>query len=457
MDLDYDRPMYLEFFNLRQLPFRLTADPRFHYEPAERTDAKRHLLAALTEDSSPEGDGCVLVSGDAGVGKTILVHDVLNRLDGRFVVIRIGQPEISVAELHEAITWELERDAPASHGNGRNADLDAHLTIQTALGRTVVLAMDNGEAMSENLLDEVLRLPRHSRATRRGLRVILAARPSIAATLHKARFADAQKQPGLRIRLVPLTADETRGYIDHRLRVAGHPDAGIFAEDTVPEIQRFTGGVPRLINTLADAALMAAFNRNHKVVTAFEIRGAAKELQWVEFDARADRIEAPAAAIEESSTGHIRIEHDNTVLAEFDLAPGKITLGRSSNNDVCVDSRYVSRNHCRIVTTAQYSVIEDLQSQNGLMVASRRVSVHRLRHGDRVQMGEHFLVYSREPLSRPKADVFPLNVPSGSNATDTGQTGLILSMAAVAPKADNPSKADEAARKEGVGSEPPSS
>src|SRR5277367_5714264 len=108
--------MYLDFFNLQKLPFRLTADPRFHYETAERADAKRHMLAALVEDVSPEGDGCVLVSGDAGVGKTILVHDVLSHLDNRFVVIRIGQPEISVSELHDAVIWELERDAPASYG-----------------------------------------------------------------------------------------------------------------------------------------------------------------------------------------------------------------------------------------------------------------------------------------------------------------------------------------------------
>jgi general secretion pathway protein A len=457
--LDYDPFMYLEFFNLQNLPFRLTADPRFHYETAERADAKRHMLAALLEDASPEGDGCVLVSGDAGVGKTILVHDVLSHLDSRFVVIRIGQPEISVSELHDAVIWELERDAPASYGTGRNTDLDAHLTIQTALGRTVVLAMDNGEALAEDVLDELLRMPQRSRATRRGLRVILAGRTSMLATLRKPRYADPQKQPGLRINLVPFTADETRGYVDHRLRIAGHPGGGTFAEDTVLEMQRFTGGVPRLINTLADAALMAAFNRNHKVVTAFEIRGGAKELQWVEFDARADRAEIPSSAIEELLTGHIRIEHQNTVAAEFDLPLGKITLGRSANNDVCIESRYVSRNHCRIVTTAQYSVIEDLQSQNGLMVASRRVSVHRLHHGDRIQMGEHYLIYTREPLpGLPKTDVFPLSVSAGSKASDTGQTGLILSVPAViegaGPREEGVPKEGDVPKEEDVGSGP---
>jgi pSer/pThr/pTyr-binding forkhead associated (FHA) protein len=187
--------------------------------------------------------------------------------------------------------------------------------------------------------------------------------------------------------------------------------------------------MPRLINTLADASLMAAFNRNHDTVTAIDIRGAAKQLQWVEYDARADRVESPSDAVDEASIGHIRIEHANSVVAEFDLPVGKISLGRSPNNDVTIDSRYVSRNHCRLVTSAQYSVIEDLQSQNGIVVGARRVSVHRLLHGDRVQMGEHTLTYTRVPLRTERdASVLPLSLVSSSGVPDTGQTGLIPSV-----------------------------
>ena len=131
---------------------------------------------------------------------------------------------------------------------------------------------------------------------------------------------------------------------------------------------------------------------------------------------------------DEPLAGHIRIEHDNVVIAEFDLPVGKISLGRAANNDVRIDSRYVSRNHCQIVTTAQHSVIEDLQSQNGLTVASRRVSVHRLQHGDRVKMGMHTLTYTRPRLfDSAEKYSFPLSLPSASGAPDTDQTGVILS------------------------------
>jgi pSer/pThr/pTyr-binding forkhead associated (FHA) protein len=83
-----------------------------------------------------------------------------------------------------------------------------------------------------------------------------------------------------------------------------------------------------------------------------------------------------------------------------------------------------------VVTTAHYSVIEDLQSQNGLIVASRRVSVHRLQHGDRVHLGEHTLIYTRStPAAQLKAAAFPVRPRSPSGACETGQTGVIASLA----------------------------
>jgi len=418
--------MYLDFFKLKQLPFRMTADPRFHFENAQRADAKKHLLAALNGHAAEAG--CMLVAGEAGIGKTILVQDALGQLQNKFSVVQIRQLEISVAEFHEAIVTELEAGLPASRGQGTGAKLNASLDRQAGLGRRVVLFLDNGEVLTEELLDEILRMPWRSEAAQRSLRVVLAARPSLGNVLRKPRFEGRPSRLGLHIELELLTAVESQSYIEHRLAVAGRAGGDIFGADALSEIQRFTGGVPRLINTLADAALMAAFNRDHNSVSAFEIRGAAKQLQWVEYDARADRNEHPAVDAVEGSIGHIRIEHENAVVAEFDLPLGRISLGRSPNNDVRIDSRFVSRNHCRVVTTAHYSVIEDLQSQNGLTVGPLRVSVHRLQHGDRVQMGEHILAYTRLPVrGRLNSSALPLRLGAPSGASDTGQTGVIAS------------------------------
>jgi type II secretory pathway predicted ATPase ExeA len=416
-EFDYHSMMYLEFFKLKQLPFRLTADVRFHYKETQRAAAVNKLLSFALGAPSGDSGGCVLVSGDAGVGKTILVHEVLSQLPETHVIVQIRQPEISIAEFHQAIAAEL--------GNGET--LHACLAAQAALGRHVILSLDNGELMTQALLDEIFRLGARDGTVPGSLRIVLAARSAPESGLGGPNTDHQAMSPALSIKLLPLSVDDMRGYIEHRLRIAGRKGAAIFSADALAEMQRFTGGMPRLINMLADAALIAAFNRSHDTITAVEVRAAASQLQWVEFDVQASGGAANPTVAEERAIGHVRIEHNAAVVAEFDLPPGKVSLGRSSNNDVRIDSTYVSRNHCRIVTTAQYSVIEDLQSQNGLVIAARRVSVHRLRHGDRIQIGEHTLVYTRPGVPEAaKSAGFPMNLASTSGASEIDQTGVIV-------------------------------
>ena len=227
--------MYLDFFKLKQLPFRLTADPRFHYKDAQRADAVKRLLAVLGGPPSAQFEGCALVSGDAGVGKTILVHDVLEKLPEQFLVVPIRQPDVSVAEFHEAIAVELGADAPGPQGSGVGATLDACLERLAGQQRCVVLAVDNGELLAEPLLDEILRLPGRSRATAGILRVVLAARSSIENMLARLRNDGRGKQPALHFKLAPLTAQDTRGYVEHRLHIAGRPDGVVFRDDALVE------------------------------------------------------------------------------------------------------------------------------------------------------------------------------------------------------------------------------
>jgi general secretion pathway protein A len=226
----------------------------------------------------------------------------------------------------------------------------------------------------------------------------------------------------LRLTLSPLTVDATRGYIDYRLRVAGRTGA-IFASSAFAEFQRYSGGIPRLINTLADAALGAACSRNSEHITGADIRTVANQIRWVEYDARGDS--GTRAAVSDEVTGHLSIAHNSKVVIEFDLPVGILSLGRALTNDIRVDSRYVSRNHCRIVTTARYSVIEDLQSQNGMLILDHRVSVHRLEDGDVIAIGEHTLTYSRRAAGGARvAAALPILVSAGPGRAEGTETGL---------------------------------
>jgi hypothetical protein len=204
----------------------------------------------------------------------------------------------------------------------------------------------------------------------------------------------------LRFHLTPLTEEDMVSYIRHRLNVAGAGDREIFEPDTFAEIFRYTGGTPRLINTLCDTALLAAFAQDRTTVSLEELRSAIVELQWVEFAARTHThmqtdIEetAPHAQL---PVGRLVLSLKGQRVSETFLSPGRrVFIGRTADNELQVDSKYVSRHHCQVITTVEYSIVEDLNSTNGVYIQGKRVRRHRLADGDVMKLGMHEIAYHR--------------------------------------------------------------
>jgi hypothetical protein len=214
----------------------------------------------------------------------------------------------------------------------------------------------------------------------------------------------------LRFHLSALSSAETTSYIDHRLEVAGSQGRRIFAEETYPTIYRYTGGVPRLINTLCDTCMMSAFGRESDVVTVDDLDAALRELQWVEFTARTNRLRSfqppqseGAVPVESGQTvGRILLASGGTTILERELRPGRLVIGRTADNDLQIDSKFISRHHCQIVTQPDSCVIEDLNSTNGIYVKLKRVRRHNLNDGDVVVVGQHEIMYMDERSARAR-------------------------------------------------------
>jgi hypothetical protein len=231
-----------------------------------------------------------------------------------------------------------------------------------------------------------------------------------------------------------------RAYIQHRLEVAGGGDRQIFAEEAYADIFRYTGGVPRLVNTLCDTAMMAAFTADRDTVTLADIHQAIEELQWVEYSARnALQMKVPAEPrVSESLPpggappgdndqpihGRLLVATDGRTVEERMLRVGRIIVGRTPDNDLQIDSRFVSRHHCQIVTTMHSSVIEDLNSTNGIYVKSKRVRRHYLNDGDVVVIGKHELIYVDERMARTRAAMTD-TVPGVHIQTGVVDTGVV--------------------------------
>ncbi len=174
--------------------------------------------------------------------------------------------------------------------------------------------------------------------------------------------------------------------------------------ETLPVIFRYTGGVPRLVNTLCDTALMIAYSSEQPEVTPTELKAAIDELQWVEFAARTNRMRAgvfapsasPRPVSGDEVLARIIVAHGGEHVEERPLRLGRIVIGRTVDNDVQIDSKYISRHHCQITTTPEGSVLEDLNSTNGVYVKSKRVRRHHLNDGDVVVLGRHEIMYLDE-------------------------------------------------------------
>lgn len=405
--------MYLDFFKLKLLPFRLNPDPAFVYWSAGHRSAMAGMQSALAS-----AGGCAIVTGEHGAGKTLLL-ECLTSDDSHIVgVARINRPPESAPELIDSILGQVEPTPVADKKRTPQERLTDLLVESVASNRHLRVLVDDAHLFVPHILSALVLRTLAPPAAANALRILIMGQPALTRLLASPLLAGSSKLFGERCHLPPLGINDVRAYMEHRLAVAGAMGSAIFHDETFTEIFVQTGGTPRLINSLCDAAMVVACERDLRQVRLPEIQRALEDEGWL---ARARRDvatpvrEPPAAsasgvtAVEFASPpgdgafGKLEIVHKRTVVAEQPLLRGRLRVGRAPDNELQIDSHYVSRHHCQIVTTEQMSLIEDVRSTNGLYVNERRVRRYRLEDGDVVRVGEHELVYAdlRNHPSRP--------------------------------------------------------
>ena len=402
--------MYLDPFKLKELPFRLSPDPQFLYLSKQHARAKAYMESTIWFT-----DGFVVITGEIGAGKTTLIESFLKEVQTDVVVAQINQTQVSAIDFLQAILVQFGFSPFKMKKGEMIATLNNFLIEQYAAGRKVLLIVDEAQNLSLRVLEEIRLLSGVETTKEKVLRIILAGQPELNEKLDAPELVQLTQRVRLRFHLTALSQSETRAYIQHRLEVAGAGDRQIFAEETFAQIFRFTGGVPRLINTLCDTAMMAAYTADRGMVTVADIDGAVGELQWVEFAARTQqqiraatelalpRMRGADPAL--PTLGKLLVATDGRTVQEIALTQGRIIVGRTADNDLQIDSRFVSRHHCQITTSANSCVIEDLNSTNGIYVKSKRVRRHYLNDGDVVMIGKHELIYVDERLARTRSSL----------------------------------------------------
>jgi general secretion pathway protein A len=394
--------MYLDPFKLKELPFRLSPDPQFLYLSKQHARAKAYMESTIWFT-----DGFVVITGEIGSGKTTLIESFLKEVPADVVVAQINQTQVTPIDFLQAVLAQFGFSPFKMRKAELITSLNNFLIEQYAAGRRVLLIVDEAQNLSMRVLEEIRMLSGVETTKEKVLRIILAGQPELDDKLDAPELEQLTQRVRLRFHLQTLSESESRAYIQHRLEVAGAGDRELFAPDTYAEIFRYCGGVPRLINTLCDTAMMAAFTADRDTVTRADIRSAVKELQWKDFAhrprhhaAEAERLPRPATADGRPALGRLLVATDGRTVQEIPLRLGRVIVGRTPDNDLHIDSRFISRHHCQIITTQHSCVIEDLNSTNGIFVKSNRVRRHHLNDGDVVLVGKHELIYVDERVAR---------------------------------------------------------
>lgn len=398
--------MYLEHFQLTELPFRLSPDPAFLYLSKHHARAKAYMESTIWFT-----DGFVVITGEIGSGKTTLIETFLRELEKDVVVAQVAQTQVSPIEFLQAVLVQFGFSPFKMRKAELLATLNQFLVEQYAAGRKVLLIVDEAQNLSNRVLEEIRLLSGVETTKEKVLRIILCGQPELNEKLDSAELVQLVQRVRLRFHLTALTPEDTQAYVLHRLEVAGSHGRQIFTEDTYPVIFRYTGGVPRLINTICDTALMGAYALERQQVGVPELKAAIEELQWVEYAARTNRMRAAVPAEmpgarpvgPDEVVARIIVAHAGEHVEERPLRVGRLIIGRTVDNDLQVESKFISRHHCQIITTAEGSVLEDLNSTNGVYIKSKRVRKHNLNDGDVIVLGKHEIMYLDERSARARA------------------------------------------------------
>ena len=262
--------MFEEFFGFTAKPFGKTPDPAFLYESDQHREALARLEYAVEEKE------LALLVGDIGSGKTTLSRALLDRIGESRPVILLINPRLTPVQLLRSVAQGLGI-TPAKFRNELLDQIHTKLFELYEEKREPLLMIDEAQLIpTKATFDEIRLLTNFQLDDQNLLSVVLIGQPELDTRLDRAAYEPLRQRIGLRYALGPLTLEDTFRYIDHRIRVAGGA-RNPFNREAMEEIHTLSGGIPRLINTLATTALLDAFGEDAPTIDPARIDAAARE------------------------------------------------------------------------------------------------------------------------------------------------------------------------------------
>jgi general secretion pathway protein A len=252
--------MFLNHYQLHEQPFGVTPDPRYTYF----TSTHREALASLAYGVEI-GSGFAVMVAKPGMGKTTLLFRLLDYLQDKARTVFVFHTQCNSVDLLRYILADMKIKYNGKDLVEMHALLNEALISEARVGRTVVVAIDESQNLSHEVLETIRLLSDFETPRRKLLQIILCGQPQLGHKLAHPDLVQLRQRITVLCRLAPLSLQEVTGYIEHRLKVAGHTGSGLFTPEAVQLISSESRGIPRVINTLCSSALSigCALGRTH--------------------------------------------------------------------------------------------------------------------------------------------------------------------------------------------------
>jgi general secretion pathway protein A len=268
--------MYRRFYRLTRSPFELSPDPYFFYPTRHHNEAFAMLNYCVVRRK-----GFVVVSGEVGTGKTLMLRCLLDALNrGQIASAFVYNPRLSVTEFLAYMLTDLHLPFTGRTKGEMLAQLNEYLLARSQRGSTTVLVVDEAQLLSWELLEEIRLLTNLETSQHKLLQIVLVGQPELDRKIDSNKLRQLKQRIAMRCRLEPLGLEDLSGYIHRRLELAGAtPGATIFSKEAIEAIYAFSAGIPRLANTLCENSLISGYGSQAKYITPEIVQEVAIDLR----------------------------------------------------------------------------------------------------------------------------------------------------------------------------------
>jgi len=267
--------MFESFYGFSAPPFQLSPDPSFYYESREHATALAYLKFGVYQ-----GEGFIVVTGEIGAGKTTLVRTLLGSLDSQEIVAaQVVNTQLDSVDLLRSVCAAYGVRAEADSKAQLISTLEAFFTAVAASGRRALLVIDEAQNLGLKEIEELRMLSNFQLGKHALLQSFLVGQPELRDMLRSPAMEQLRQRIIASCHLGPMSEEETRFYIEHRLKQVGWTDQPQFEDGSFKLIHGATGGIPRRINLLCNRLLLGAFLGSKPLISAQDVSQTSQDLR----------------------------------------------------------------------------------------------------------------------------------------------------------------------------------